>query len=121
LEFVRSGLKSYFSHKLTRGQNSRPVLLVAPAVEERLRSSWSALDPSAAAPLAVAEEQALLDQIWRNVAGLDGSFPSILLAPSARYPMRQILRAELPELPVIAYTQLSPAVSIQPLARVGLD
>jgi type III secretion protein V len=121
LEFVQSGLKFYLAHKLTRGQNSLPVLLLAPAVEERLGGSWPALDPTAPAPFTATEEQALLDQIWQNVAGLNGSYPSILLTPRARYPMRQLLRAELPELSVVAYTQLSPNVSIQPLARISLE
>jgi type III secretion protein V len=121
LEFVRSGLKSYLAHKLARGQNNLPVLLVAPAVEERLGNAWPALDAPAPAPLTVAEEQDLLDQIWQNVAGWNGGLPAILLGPWGRYPMRQLLRAELPELPVVAYTQLSPNVSIQPLARISLE
>ena len=118
LEFAQSGLKFYLAHKLTRGQNSLPVLLVSPAVEERLGKAWPALDAEALAPLTAVEEQALLNEVWQNLPDLDGNGPAILIKPSVRYPMRQILRSELPELPVITYTQLSPDVSLKPLARL---
>ncbi len=66
-------------------------------------------------------QDVLCDSAWKELgsARATAARPVILTATSARAAIREIIAPELPDLPVIAYSELRPELSIQPVARLG--
>jgi len=121
-EYVRSSLKRQISFKYSSGQNMLPAYLLAPKVEETVRSairqtsagSYLALDPAAS--------RKLVDNLKKAVGKLptSGARPVLLASMDIRRYMRKLIEADLYDLQVLSYQELVPEVNIQPLARVDL-
>jgi len=121
-EYVRGSLKRQISFKYSSGQNMLPAYLLAPKVEEAVRSairqtsagSYLALDPAAS--------RKLVDNIKKAVGKLptSGARPVLLASMDIRRYMRKLIEADLYDLQVLSYQELVPEVNIQPLARVDL-
>ena len=121
-EYVRGSLKRQISFKYSSGQNMLPAYLLAPKVEETVRSairqtsagSYLALDPAAS--------RKLVDNIKKAVGKLptSGARPVLLASMDIRRYMRKLIEADLYDLQVLSYQELVPEVNIQPLARVDL-
>jgi type III secretion protein V len=121
-EYVRGSLKRQISFKYSSGQNMLPAYLLAPKVEETVRSairqtsagSYLALDPAAS--------RKLVDNLKKAVGKLpsSGARPVLLASMDIRRYMRKLIEADLYDLQVLSYQELVPEVNIQPLARVEL-
>ncbi|NBU88827.1 MAG: EscV/YscV/HrcV family type III secretion system export apparatus protein [Betaproteobacteria bacterium] len=121
-EYVRGALKRHISFKYSAGQNMLPAYLLAPKVEESVRSairqtsagSYLAMDPAAS--------KKLVEAIKKSVGTLPavGQKPVLLASMDIRRYMRRLIEQELHELQVISYQELTPDVNIQPLARIDL-
>ncbi len=121
-EYVRVALKRHISHRYSSGQNILPAYLLAPAVEDTVRSavrqtsggSYLALEPSAS--------RKLLDNIKSTVGDLSASMqkPVLLTSMDIRRYLRKMIEQDLYELPVLSYQELTQEINIQPLARVEL-
>lgn len=121
-EYVRSSLKRHISYKYSSGQNVLPAYLLAPAVEDTVRSavrqtsagSYLALDPAVA--------KRLVENIRRTVGdiGAKSQRPVLLTSMDIRRYMRKMIEQDLYELPVLSYQELTQEINIQPLARVEL-
>ncbi|NBS63046.1 MAG: EscV/YscV/HrcV family type III secretion system export apparatus protein [Betaproteobacteria bacterium] len=121
-EYVRGSLKRQISFKYSSGQNMLPAYLLAPKVEETVRSairqtsagSYLALDPAAS--------RKLVDNLKKVVGKLptSGARPVLLASMDIRRYMRKLIEADLYDLQVLSYQELVPEVNIQPLARVDL-
>jgi type III secretion protein V len=121
-EYVRGSLKRQISFKYSSGQNMLPAYLLAPKVEETVRSairqtsagSYLALDPAAS--------RKLVDNLKKAVGKLptSGARPVLLASMDIRRYMRKLIEADLYDLQVLSYQELVPEVNIQPLARVDL-
>ena len=121
-EYVRGSLKRQISFKYSSGQNMLPAYLLAPKVEEAVRSairqtsagSYLALDPAAS--------RKLVDNLKKAVGKLpaSGARPVLLASMDIRRYMRKLIEADLYDLQVLSYQELVPEVNIQPLARVDL-
>ncbi|WP_159910917.1 type III secretion system export apparatus subunit SctV [Pantoea sp. 18069] len=121
-EYVRSTLKRHISNKYSSGNNVLPAYLLAPAVEDTVRSairqtsagSYLALDP--------AVSKALVDNIKKTVGDIGASQqrPVLLTSMDIRRYMRKMIEQDLYELPVLSYQELTQEINIQPLARVDL-
>ncbi len=121
-EYVRSNLKRHISHKFSSGQNALPAYLLAPGVEDMLRSairqtsagSYLALDP--------ANSKRVVEAIRLTVGDLSRSThkPVLLTSMDIRRYLRKMIESELYELPVLSYQELTQEINIQPLARVDL-
>ncbi|MDX1686461.1 MAG: FHIPEP family type III secretion protein [Candidatus Promineifilaceae bacterium] len=122
LEFVRQQLKKQISHHYTRNQSVLHVFLVDPNLEKRLLTLHETTPEEEAAPLLTeAEEEAFRDQVWYHLDADAGSLkPALLTSSQVRPFLRDLLSPELPDVPVLAYEELDPALSIQPLARITL-
>lgn len=123
LEFVRQQLKKQISHHYTRNQSVLHVFLVDPNVEKRLLALHETTREEEAAPLLTeAEEEAFRDQVWYHLDADAGSLkPALLTSSQVRPFLRDLLAPELPDVPVLAYEELDPTLTIQPLARITLD
>lgn len=121
-EYVRGSLKRHISYKHSSGLNMLPAYLLAPRVEETVRSairqtssgSYMALDP--------ATSKRLVDNIKSTVGDLPttGGKPVLLASMDIRRFMRKLIEQDIYELQVLSYQELTPEVNIQPLARIDL-
>lgn len=119
-EYVRMALKRHISHKYSSGQNVLPAYLLAPAVEDSVRSavrqtsagSYLALDPQLS--------KRIVENIKKTVGDLSMSMhrPVLLTSMDIRRYMRKMIEQELYELPVLSYQELTTEINIQPLARI---
>lgn len=109
---VRTFMKRYISHKLTRGAASLMVFLVDRDLEARLANL--------AKPLTDDEKASFLDSLRTEMDGLAKAVtPVVLTSITIRRRVRDLLRDTFPNLPVVSYQELSPETSIQPLARLS--
>lgn len=121
-EYVRGALKRHISHKYSSGLNMLPAYLLAPKVEETLRSairqtsagSYLALDP--------ATGKRLVESVKKSVGKLPatGQRPVLLASMDIRRYLRKLIEQDLYDLQVISYQELTKEVNIQPLARIDL-
>jgi type III secretion protein V len=121
-EYVRVAMKRHISFRHSAGQNVLPAYLLAPGVEDTVRSairqtsggSYLALDP--------ATSRKLLDNIKATVGDLARSLhkPVLLTSMDIRRYMRKMIEQDLYDLPVLSYQELTAEINIQPLARVEL-
>ena len=121
-EYVRSTLKRHISYKYSSGQNILPAYLLAPNIEDTVRSairqtsagSYLALDP--------AVSKRLVDNIKKTVGDLGASAqrPVLLTSMDIRRYLRKMIEQDLYELPVLSYQELTQEINIQPLARIDL-
>lgn len=123
-QHVRAGLKRYIGNKFTRGQSSLVVYLVDPEIEKML-FDHVAFERAHAKKTALSEEKIELirDAVRKEVGSLpsSASLPVVLTVPEIRYLLRQLLEHEYPAMPVLSYDELSPDMSIQPIARISLS
>jgi type III secretion protein V len=116
--FVRTGMKRYISHKFKRGQNTLIVYLLDPAIEEMISAHQNRKTPldEKSRDLILKAVRAEVEPSWKTT-----STPTILTTVDVRPALREILVAEFPHLPVLAFKELSPDMQIQPIARITLD
>lgn len=121
-EYVRSALKRQISYMYSKGHNMLPVIIMDPSLEETIRKAirqtsagaFLALDPDTTKRFVAAV---------RGAAGasLQSSQKIVLVASmDIRRYVRKIIESDLYDLPVIAYQELTPEITIQPLQRIKI-
>lgn len=123
VDYLRSALKSLITHLAARGQGHVVVVLIDPEFEERLlaatewgvTSSWIALDKGDLAPI--------LSGLEELMAGFGPGVqpPVILTGLELRAAMRRLIAPSFPTIHAIAYNDLDPTITIQPIGRIGPD
>jgi flagellar biosynthesis component FlhA len=115
--FVRTGLKTYLSHKYTRGKNALIVYLLDPEIERILSDNLQEGNK-----LTEKDHDQILEALQVEVGPLQAtiSVPTILTTSDIRPYFREIISNEFPGLPVLSYQELSPELNIQPVARISL-
>jgi type III secretory pathway component EscV len=110
---VRAAMKRYISHKYTRGQSTLIVYLLDPQIEAWLEHT-DVLTP--------AERARLERAIDSEVGNLPPSAaqPALLTTESVRLRLRRAIASRWPDVPVLAYQELSPEMNIQPIARISM-
>jgi type III secretion protein V len=102
----RAALARQLSHQYG-GAGTLLAYLVDPAVEEALRTSGQALDPSQAG--------AILEGVKR--LGRQGK--AVLLAsPDVRRLLRRLIEGAFPEVPVLTFAELDPELQVRPVGRL---
>ena len=108
-EFVRGGLKEQLTFSIGRGQANLPVIVLDRTIEARLP----------AAPLDESEARAFVSGVQKLLAQTPP--PCALLAnPLTRAACRELLARDLPLLPVLAYSELTPEANLQVLGQASL-
>ncbi len=121
-EYIRGSLKRYISYKYSSGQNILPAYLLAPDVEEKIRSairqtsagSYMALDPATAQRFVARAKQAI------GTLRQGRSRPVIVVSMDIRRYVRKLIEMELYEIPVLSYQELTQEITVQPLDRITL-
>ena len=123
-EYCRSSLKRWISYKFSGGQNTLPVYLLEPDLEDTVRKAIR--QTSSGSYLAL--EPAVSDRIVlkiKEVVGTDSNpwamSPVLLTSMDIRRYMRKLIEVELYYLPVLSYQELTEEITLQPIGRVGLS
>lgn len=122
-EHVRSALRHQIAHLHTDSYSGLSAYLLAPELEEKIRSavrqsaagSYLAFEPT--------ESQNLIQQVLDTVGDLRGRQPNPVLLTSMdirRY-VRRLIESDLPHLAVLSYQELPPEVTILPLGRIEME
>lgn len=118
--FVRTTLKDFIAFSSGPYQGSMNVFTVELDVQnraERADVSGHQIDDSW---LTEVEQEALRDSVWNRIAATHARNP-ILTTTNARVPIQDLLRDEIPDIPVIAYSELAPTVRIFLQGTIGLE
>ena len=122
VEYIRSELKRYISHKYSSVQNILSAYILDQDLEEQIRSAirqtsagnYLALDPDVTHRIIVNVKQTVGDlsqKIHR---------PVLLTAFDIRRYVRKIIETEIYDLVVLSYQDLTPEITVQPLDKITL-
>jgi type III secretion protein V len=121
-EVARAGLRRQITADVAGGRASLPVYLLAPAVEEAFRDGSRYASAGGPVPL----DPALAMSIVERLRALDGAprepsavRPVLVVAPDVRRHVRAVVEGELPDLAVVSYQDLMPALALRAIATVG--
>ena len=122
-EHVRTALSRYLCYRFGQGQNTLLVYLLAPEIEDMIRSSiehhpqgsYLALEPDVA--------QEILAAIRHEINQLPSGArqPIILTAQEIRRFVRKLIELEFFEVAVLSFQELSPDFRVQPVGRISLS
>ncbi|RUV82106.1 EscV/YscV/HrcV family type III secretion system export apparatus protein [Mesorhizobium sp. M1A.F.Ca.IN.020.06.1.1] len=122
-EHVRCALKRQICFRHSVGGKLLPAYILAPEVEDTVRNairqtsagSYLALDPGIT--------RQILDKVSEAVGNVDQQphKPVLLTSIDIRRYLRKIIEVDLYVLPVLSYQELTPDISVQPLARISLS
>ncbi|MER9300162.1 type III secretion system export apparatus subunit SctV [Mesorhizobium sp. M0621] len=121
-EHVRCALKRQICFRHSVGRNLLPAYILSPEVEDTVRNairqtsagSYLALDPGTT--------RQIIDKVREAVGnvGQQSHQPVLLTTIDIRRYLRKIIEVDLRALPVLSYQELTPDISVQPLARISL-
>jgi type III secretion protein V len=115
VERCRRALSRHIAHAHA-SSGTLEALLLDPAAEATLREALAesvlAVDPATA--------EALLEQIGAALADRDRGAPVLLAPTEVRRPLRQLIAARYPRMPVLSYEELPPTLAVQPVGRLEL-
>jgi type III secretion protein V len=121
-EQVRGALRRQISYMYSGGLNILPVVLLNPDVEDMIRKAIRQTSSGAYLALPPESGRALLAALHKETDGaLDRKQPPVLLTSmDIRRYVRRLIEPEFYDLPVLAYQELTPEITTQPIARVKL-
>jgi type III secretory pathway component EscV len=115
--------KSDLSYKYGQEQQRVNAYQVEHALEAKVTAAAIHGGPDGIESLvSEADYIAICDAIWAAVGDImvDTSRPIILTTSSARAALRSLIAPELPDLPVVARSELRPEIHVQPIATIAL-
>jgi type III secretion protein V len=121
-EHVRGALKRQICYRYSSGMNVLPAYVITPELEDTVRGavrqtssgSYLALDPRVTRQIVERVQKAM-----GNVAQ-QARKPVLLTSMDIRRYVKRIIEGECPDLPVLSYQELTPEITVQPLARISL-
>ncbi|WP_088284202.1 FHIPEP family type III secretion protein [Ideonella sp. A 288] len=118
---ARRALKRQITAAALAGRSQLPCHLIDPEVERLLAGPRAADADDVSGPLTLAQQQSLLDTLHADLDAPVGEPPPVLLTSAeARPVLRDLLRHAWPHAKVLAFNELRPDISLQPLTRSGL-
>jgi flagellar biosynthesis protein FlhA len=120
-EYVRQSLARQISQLYRNEQGVLPVIILAPEVEDVVRSSlqqsesgnYLAIDPKQAENIIGSLDSRLQEALGR------GQQPVILCSPVVRFYLRRLVEKKLPRVPVLSYNELPSDLEVQVIGRVS--
>lgn len=119
-EYVRGGLKRQISYMYSKGLNMLPAVLLDPQVEELVRKAIRQTSAGAFLALDPQSSKRILDALRAVYAKVQKSKqkPVLLASMDIRRYVRRLIEGEFYELPVVAYQEITPEISVQPIERI---
>lgn len=121
-EYVRSALKRQISYMYSKGQNMLPVILMEPGLEETIRKAVRQTSAGAFLSLDPSTSQQILKAVGEAVGDYQGKSqkPVLMVSMDIRRYTRRLIETKFYELPVMAYQEVTPEISVQPVARIRI-
>ncbi|VIO70579.1 Invasion protein InvA [Bradyrhizobium ivorense] len=122
-EYVRGALKRQICHQHCAGTNLLPAYILTADVEDTVRKSIRQTSAGSYLALDPRTTQQIVGRI-KDAAGILESLPYkpvLLTSIDIRRYVRKLVEVDLYELPVLSYQELTPDISVQPLARIALQ
>jgi type III secretory pathway component EscV len=119
---LRRGLRSYISNRFSWTEKTVVAYVLDPELEARLATGIQRTRGIPTHPLPEDEAEAFRDAIWQELSQA-GNVPAgrvVLTTEGVRTSVRRLLEPELPDLPVLAYAELRPDVTVQALAQISV-
>lgn len=119
-EYVRGGLKRQISYMYSKGLNMLPAVLLDPQVEELVRKAIRQTSAGAFLALDPQSSKRILDALRAVYVKVQKSKqkPVLLASMDIRRYVRRLIEGEFYELPVVAYQEITPEISVQPIERI---
>ncbi len=122
-EYVRMNLKRYIAYKFSNGQQTLPVYLLDPAIEQPIQNGIRQTASGSNLSLDPQISQQIL-QAFRNVFGkldLTAVRPIVLTQMEVRYFTKRLVSFEYPNIVVLSFQELPADMRIQPVGRIQLN
>ncbi len=121
-EYVRGSLKRQISYMYSRGQNMLPAILLDPALEETIRKAVRQTSAGAFLSLDPATSQKIIAAVGEAAGKYMNSTqkPVLMASMDIRRYVRRLIEGNHYELPVMAYQEVTPEISVQPISRVHI-
>lgn len=121
-EEVRAGLSRYITHKYAGDEGSLVVYLVDREIEDMVAGSVRVAEAGNYLALSPEVTREILGAITSEVqADLQaGRAPILLTDQRARRYIRKLAMLEIPDVVVLAYQEVDPALRVQPLGRISV-
>ena len=99
-----------------------PVILMEPQVEEVVRKAIRQTSAGAFLSLDPGSSQRILDAVERTAGRYRNSAqkPVLMVSMDIRRYVRKLIEPKFYELPVMAYQEVTPDISVQPIARIRI-
>ena len=121
-EYVRGALKRQISYMYSKGQNMLPVILMEPTVEETVRKAIRQTSAGAFLSLDPQTSQRILNAVGDAAGKYRHSTqkPVLMVSMDIRRYVRRLIEPKFYELSVMAYQEVTPEISVQPVARIHI-
>ncbi len=121
-EEVRAGLSRYITHKYAGDEGSLVVYLVDREIEDMVATSVRVAEGGSYLALSPDLTREILDAISEEVQAdvQAGRAPILLTDQRARRYIRKLAMLEVPDVIVLAYQEVDPALKVQPLGRISV-
>ncbi len=121
-EYVRSALKRQISYMYSRGQNMLPAILMDPSLEETIRKAVRQTSAGAFLSLDPDTSQRIIKAVGEAAGKHKGSTqkPVLMASMDIRRYVRRLIESKYYELPVMAYQEVTPEISVQPVSRIRI-
>ena len=121
-EYVRGALKRQISYMYSKGQNMLPVILMEPTVEETVRKAIRQTSAGAFLSLDPQTSQRILNAVGDAAGKYRHSTqkPVLMVSMDIRRYVRRLIEPKYYELSVMAYQEVTPEISVQPVARIHI-
>jgi len=122
-EHVRVALSRYLCYRFGQGHDTLLVYLLAPEIEDMIRSSIEHHPQGSYLVLEPDVTQEILGAIRHEINQLPAGArqPVILTSQEIRRFVRKLIELEFFEVAVLSFQELSPDFRVQPVGRIGLN
>ena len=121
-EYVRGALKRQICYMYSKGHNMLPAILMDPSVEESIRKAIRQTSAGAFLALAPEVSRRFLDELGKAAGNYQQQVqkPVLLASMDIRRYVRRLIESEHYSLPVVAYQEITPEISVQPISKIAL-
>lgn len=121
-ESVREGLSRYITHRWSGADGQLVAYVVDRAIEDQIAGAVRHTDDGAYLALPPEVTREILDAIEREVRrDLEaGRTPVLLTDQRARRYLKKLAALQFPDIVVLAYQELEPALKIEPVSRISV-
>ena len=121
-EYVRGSLKRQISYMYSRGQNMLPAILMDPALEETIRKAVRQTSAGAFLSLDPETSQRIISAVGDAAGQYKTSTqkPVLMASMDIRRYVRRLIESKHYELPVMAYQEVTPEITVQPVNRIRI-